>query len=430
MKKKVSPSASLRGSIRIPSDKSISQRAAIFSLLHEGESRIKNYSPANDPQSTLKCVQNLGAKVRHEGEELIIKGVGRHGIQKPVKDIECDNSGTAMRLLAGLLVGAGVTAKLCGDTSLTRRPMKRIIEPLEKMGAHILARNSGWPPLYISREGALKPMDFELPIPSAQLKSCILLAGLFGDHPTRVIESIPSRDHTERLLGLSINEENSKRIISSSLVDEVPNQSYAIPGDFSSAAFWLVAGSISEGADISLEGVGLNPTRNAAFHILKEMGADIGLKNERLEGSEPVGDLIVKNSRLKAIEINEELIPNCIDELPILAVAMLYAEGTSAISGAAELRHKETDRIMAISKMLKAVGANFEEREDGIIIHGDPNLAFESATFKSFHDHRIAMASAILALKGENASVIKGAESAAVSYAEFWRDLDSIIISK
>ena len=426
MKKEVSPSPSLKGVIRVPSDKSISQRAAIFALLHEGESRVLNYSPANDPQSTLKCVQDLGATIRQEGDELVITGTGRKGVHTPTKDIECDNSGTAMRLLSGVLVGAGITAKLCGDTSLTERPMKRIIEPLESMGAHILARNSGWPPLYISREDELNAINFELPIASAQLKSCILLAGLFGEIPTKVIETIPSRDHTERLLGLNIEMKDGKRIISSGLSDVIPAQNYTVPGDFSSASFWLVAGAISNDAEIVLEGVGLNPTRNAALHVLKEMGADITVSNQDSEGAEPVGDLLVRNSRLRAINIDPSLIPNCIDELPILAVAMLYADGTSIISGASELRHKETDRIMAISNMLKAVGADFEEKEDGVVINGDPNFEFKGAKFKSFHDHRIAMASAILALKGDKESVIKGAQHASVSYAEFWEDLESI----
>jgi 3-phosphoshikimate 1-carboxyvinyltransferase len=304
--------------------------------------------------------------------------------------------------------------------------MTRIIDPLEMMGAHILARNSKYAPLYITRMDALRPIEFELPIPSAQLKSCILLAGLFGDEPTKVIETLPSRDHTERLLELAVDYDGEKKIISSSLNDKIPNQSYRIPADFSSAAFWLVAGSILSDSEIVLEGTGLNPTRNALLEILDEMGADIQIDDERTEGTEPVGDIIVKTADLKAIEINEKLIPNCIDELPILAVAMTFAEGTSVISGAAELRHKETDRIMAIAKMLEAIGAEFEEKPDGLIIKGDPEFTFGSADFESFHDHRIAMAAAVLSLKGRNESKIEDAECAAVSYATFWEDLESL----
>ncbi|MFP8489340.1 3-phosphoshikimate 1-carboxyvinyltransferase [Gracilimonas sp. Q87] len=426
MIKSVSGAGSLKGTLRLPPDKSISQRAAIFSLLYEGESRIGNYSQAQDPQSTLRCVQQLGAKVKEDSGILIVEGKSRAGIVEPKQDLDCGNSGTAMRLLSGVLVGAGISAKLIGDASLCGRTMTRIIEPLEAMGAHILARNLAYAPLFINRIDSLRPMDFELPVPSAQLKSCILLAGLFGEEKTRVIEKLPSRDHTERLLDLDQKKEKGEKIISASLADEIPEQSYTIPGDFSAAAFWLVAGVIQEDAEILIENVGLNPTRNALLDILGDMGADITIENERMEGAEPVGNIIVKGSDLKAIQIAPEIIPNCIDELPILSVAMLFAEGTSTISGAGELRHKETDRIMAISKMLKAVGANFEEQKDGLIIHGDPEFTFQSAEFDSFHDHRIAMASAVLSLKGKEDSMIKDAESAAVSYPAFWEDLHQL----
>lgn len=424
MIKKVKPASSLKGILTPPPDKSISQRAAIFSLLHEGTSVIKNYSQAQDPQSTLECVEALGAEVSTNSDSISIRGVGRSGIRAPEEDLDCGNSGTAMRLLAGVIAGSGKQVRMCGDASLTSRTMTRIIEPLEEMGAYILARNSAYAPLMISRDEKLKPMDFELPIASAQLKSCILLAGLFGDSPTRVIETVPSRDHTERLLQLKVEEVNGKKIISSSLEDEIPNQSYTIPADFSAAAFWLVSGCIILNSEIRLENTGLNPTRNALLGILQEMGADITIDNERMEGAEPVGDIVVKSSHLKAINIPRNKIPNCIDELPILAVAMSFAEGISVISGAEELRHKETDRIMAISEMLKAAGVSFDEKEDGVEIHGNPEFSFESATFKSFHDHRIAMAAAVLSLKGNSASEILDAECAAVSYPEFWEDLE------
>jgi len=427
MIKTVSGAGSLKGSLHLPPDKSISQRAAIFSLLYDGKSRIRNYSQAQDPQSTLRCVQQLGAVVKEDSGDLIIEGKGRYGLVEPKQDLDCGNSGTAMRLLSGVLVGAGTSAKLIGDASLCGRTMTRIIEPLEAMGAHILARNSAYAPLFINRVEPLRPMEFELPVPSAQLKSCILLAGLFGHKVTRVIETLPSRDHTERLLNLDQQRENGKKIISASLDDVIPEQNYTVPGDFSAAAFWLVAGAIQNDAEIMIENVGLNPTRNALLNILGDMGADITIENERMEGTEPVGDIMVKSSDLKAVQIDPKMIPNCIDELPILAVAMLFAEGTSRISGAEELRHKETDRIMAISKMLKAVGAHFEEQEDGLIIHGDPEFNFQSAEFESFHDHRIAMASAVLSLKGKGVSKIKDAESAAVSYPTFWEDLEKMM---
>lgn len=428
MDKKLEPVLSLNGSIEPPADKSISQRAAIFSLLHDGVSEVKNYSPAEDPQSTLRCIQDLGAKVTEDDGVLFIEGTGRNGIQAPDDDLDCGNSGTAMRLLSGVITGAGVTARLCGDSSLTSRTMTRIIEPLEQMGAHILARNSAYAPLMISRLDPLKPMNFELPIPSAQLKSCMLLAGLFGETPTRVIESIPSRDHTERLLRLKIEEEGGKRIIHASREDQIPNQNYTIPGDFSAAAFWMVAGCLLAQSEIRLENTGMNPTRNALLHLLQQMGASFVLENERTEGAEPVADIVVRTSDLRAINVPRNMIPNCIDELPILAVAMVFAEGVSVISGAEELRHKETDRIMAIAEMLRSIGANFKEMEDGLEIYGNPDFTFEGATFKSFHDHRIAMASAVLALKGESPSTILDAECAAVSYPNFWEHLADISI--
>jgi 3-phosphoshikimate 1-carboxyvinyltransferase len=424
MDKKLEPVLSLNGSIEPPADKSISQRAAIFSLLHDGVSEVKNYSSAEDPQSTLRCIQDLGAKVTEDGGVLFIEGTGRNGIQAPDDDLDCGNSGTAMRLLSGVITGAGVTARLCGDSSLTSRTMTRIIEPLEQMGAHILARNSAYAPLMISRLDPLKPMNFELPIPSAQLKSCMLLAGLFGETPTRVIESIPSRDHTERLLRLKIEEEGDIRIIHASREDQIPNQNYTIPGDFSAAAFWMVAGCLLAQSEIRLENTGMNPTRNALLHLLQQMGASFVLENERTEGAEPVADIVVRTSDLRAINVPRNMIPNCIDELPILAVAMVFAEGVSVISGAEELRHKETDRIMAIAEMLRSIGANFKEMEDGLEIYGNPDFTFEGATFKSFHDHRIAMASAVLALKGESPSTILDAECAAVSYPNFWEHLE------
>jgi len=424
MIKKVSPAFSLNGTITPPPDKSISQRAAIFALLHDGKSVIKNYSPAEDPQSTLNCVQLLGAEVTQLDEVVSIEGRGRYGIQPLSDELDCGNSGTAMRLLAGVLVGSGSAVKMIGDPSLSARTMTRIIEPLESMGAHILARNGEYAPLFVTREDPLIPIEFELPIASAQLKSSILLAGLFGETPTKVIEITPSRDHTERLLNLGVEQVDGKRVISASMKDGIPNQSYTIPADFSAAAFWLVAGSIMPDSEIRMQNVGLNPTRTGLLSILKDMGADITVENEHEEGTEPCGDIIVRSAQLHKIDLDPKLIPNCIDELPILSVAMMFADGTSIISGAEELRHKETDRVMAIAKMMDAVGGVYEEMEDGLVIRGNPEFKFESAQFDSFHDHRIAMASAILSLKGKEASEIESAESAAVSYKTFWEDLE------
>lgn len=426
MIKTVKPSGKLKGTITPPPDKSIAQRAAIFGLLHKGTSLIKNYSTAEDPLSTLKCVEQLGAKVKKNGNVVEIIGTGREGVTAPKNDVYCGNSGTAMRLLAGVLAGAGIQATLTGDESLSARTMSRIIKPMQKMGADIEARNKDFAPIKFKGNTKLKPMDYELPIASAQLKSCVLLAGLFGDADTTVIEKAASRDHTERLLGLPIKEEKGVKIISASLKNPIPSQNYTIPGDFSSVAFWLAAGAIHQNAEIEFLNVGLNPSRIGFLNILKEMGADISISNQKHEGAEPTGDVVIKSSPLKAVEIQKSIIPNCIDELPVLAVCMVFAEGKSVIAGAEELRHKETDRIMAIAKMLTAIGADFEEKPDGLVIHGNPEFEFESAEFESFHDHRIAMAAAVLSLKGNKPSKVIDAECANISYAGFWKDLEAI----
>lgn len=420
----MSPANSLRGTLHLPADKSISHRSAMFASLHEGRSTIRNFSEAADPHSTLSCLQKLGVQIRISNRNRIqIDGVGRDGLVEPEEDLDCGNSGTTMRLLSGIIAGSGVTARLTGDESLSARTMKRIIDPLTQMGAKIVARDNDFAPLQISRNGLFKPLHFPLPIPSAQLKSCILLAGLFGDADTEVVETLPSRDHTERLLRLPIKKESEKTIISSSRKVEIPEQSYRIPNDFSAAAFWLVAAAVHPDAEITLPNVGINSTRTGALDILKKMGAEISIENPREEGPEPVADIMVSTSRLQPVEITQEIVPNCIDEIPILTVAMLFADGTSRISGAGELRHKETDRLSALADMLTKAGADFTEFEDGFEIHGHPAFKPRPAAFNSFHDHRIAMSTAILGLMGDQSSTITGAECTAISYPSFWDDL-------
>jgi 3-phosphoshikimate 1-carboxyvinyltransferase len=301
--------------------------------------------------------------------------------------------------------------------------MKRIIDPLTQMGAEITAREDDFAPLQINRDGPLKPLHFPLPIPSAQLKSCVLLAGLFGDEQTEVIETLPSRDHTERLLNLTIEEKGEAKHIYSSRTNDIPKQSYRIPNDFSAAAFWLVAGAIHPDAEIMLPNVGMNPTRFGALDILQQMGADISVNNEHNEGAEPVADLRVISSELQPVDITEEVVPNCIDEIPILMIAMLFADGVSHISGAQELRHKETDRLKAMGEILSKAGADFTEYEDGFEIKGASNFVPEPAFFNSYHDHRIAMSAAVLSLMGNQSSQIDHAECTAISYPSFWNDL-------
>lgn len=426
MDQKVIPPRVLKGSLQLPADKSISHRAAMFAALYNGTSTISNFSEAADPHRTLACLRRLGVKVEtlDDKENIIkIKGAGRGGLKVPDQDLDCGNSGTTMRLLSGIIAGARIPARLTGDESLSARTMKRIIEPLSRMGAQIKARKDDFAPLEFHGSGRLQGIQFPLPVASAQLKSAVLLAGLFGDEPTKVIETIPSRDHTERLLKLPIDKNADQKVITSSRDTLIPDQSCRIPNDFSAAAFWLVAGAVHPDAEIKLENVGMNPTRIGAMDMLKAMGANIEVTNKRFEGAEPVADLSVSTSTLKAVNITEEIVPNCIDEIPILAVAMLFADGVSRISGAGELRHKETDRLAALKDMLDKAGGVFREFEDGLEIQGDPDFTPKAADFNSFHDHRIAMSAAILSLLAKSPSKIIDAECTAISYPRFWDDV-------
>lgn len=423
MDKTVHPASKLNGTLQMPSDKSVSHRAAMFAALANGNSVIDNYSQAADPQTTLQCLRQLGVNIEENGSTITVRGKGRDGFEHPEIEVDCGNSGTTMRLLAGIIGGAGVSATLIGDESLMARTMKRIIDPLSEMGISIKAHEGTFAPLEISRNGKLKALHYELPIASAQLKSCVLLAGLFGEEETSVTELVSSRNHTEAMLELPVTEENGKRTIHASAKHPVRSRNFSVPGDFSSSAFWLVAAAIHPDSELKLLGTGINPTRTALLSILKRMGAEISIVNERNEGSEPVADIIVKSSSLTGTQITPEEIPNCIDELPILSVAMAFAKGKSGFRGAEELRHKETDRVMAIAHILKNAGVDFEEFEDGIEINGKPEFVPKTATYNSFHDHRIAMASAIMSTKSDGSSHILHAESAAVSYPEFWDHL-------
>lgn len=427
MIKNVSPAISLNGTIQVPPDKSIAHRSALFAALANGTSQIKNYSPAADPQTTLSCIRQLGVGVEYDGADLLIHGKGRFSLKSPETEFDCGNSGTTMRLLSGVIAGAGLEATLIGDASLSKRTMKRIIDPLRMMGAIIKADNDV-APLRFLKNGGLKSVNYELPIASAQLKSCILLAGLFGKDDTTVIERTESRNHTEELLKLRIENLDGARIIHSNSSTKIPIQSYSIPGDFSAAAFWIVAASIHQNTRIILSSVGINPSRTAVLHILERMGADIKLQNKRYQGSEPIADIEIKSAPLKGITLSANEIPNCIDELPILTVAMLFAEGESGFRGASELRHKECDRLTAMAEMLKKVGANFKEYEDGIIVNGNLNYSLPGAVFETWHDHRIAMSATILATMCSSPSQILGAECTGISYPDFYDDLESILV--
>jgi len=309
--------------------------------------------------------------------------------------------------------------------------MKRITDPLTKMGAVVSARENAYAPLQFSghNEDGVRAIRFPLPIASAQLKSSVLLAGLFGDDDTEVIEHVQSRDHTERLLKLRREPYGDGKIIRSSRSDEIPAQNYRVPGDFSAAAFWLVAGSVHKNASIRMPGTGINPTRIAVLEVLKKMGANITESNPSFEGEEPTADLQVETASLNGIDLDPALIPNCIDELPVLMVAMCFAEGISKITGAEELRHKETDRLAAMTDVLNKAGADIEPLPDGMVITGNPSFVPNPSEYESFHDHRIAMAAAVLSLTGKKASGVKGSECTAISYPEFWDHLKKLTIT-
>jgi len=413
----VERATSLAGTLVPPADKSIAHRAAMLSALAPGTSRIVNWPRSADPASTLACLEQLGVRMGEEDGVLLVHGGALHA---PTQPLDCGNSGTTMRLLSGILAGQDFEATLIGDASLTPRPMKRIMEPLGQMGARITS-TGGHAPLRIAGNPELTGITYRLPVASAQVKSAILLAGLFASGHTTIIETTPSRDHTERMLGLATLEVGGERHISSSAADRPEPGIWSIPGDFSAAAFFLVAASIVPDSSLRLPGVGLNPSRTALVDMLRAMGAAIEIRNERTVGGETLADLTVTSQQLSSIQVSGGVVANAIDELPILCVACAAAEGTSEIRGAAELRHKETDRIAAMTRGLRALGADISEHEDGWTIRGGAPLT--GGHVDSCHDHRIAMALGVAALTASTPVHIHGADIAAVSYPGFWDEL-------
>lgn len=426
MNRIVQPVAGFTGTISVPPDKSIAHRMVMFASMADGVSHISNFSLARDPQSSLACMRALGVKIEGEGTEITVFGEGRDALKSPAGPLDCGNSGTTMRLLSGIISGAGLETTLIGDESLSRRTMKRIADPLTKMGASISLGSSGFPPVTIGQGKGLQGIRYTLPVASAQVKSCVLLAGLFAAGPTTVVEPVPTRDHTERLLGLSVAQSSEGRVIQTSRSTPVPLQNGAVPGDFSAATFWLVAGSVIPGSAIVLKNVGMNPTRIAALHVLKRMGADIEPLREFTLNSEPCADLSVRYAHLKATEILQSEIPNLIDELPVLGVAMRFAEGTSRFRGAEELRHKECDRLSAMVQMLSASGAGISEVSDGMDIAGHPENRNYKTRFESWLDHRIVMSAAVLSAASRFPNEVTHADEAAVSYPDFWNHFDSL----
>ncbi len=410
----------LQGEISIPGDKSISHRSLMLGALASGTTTIRGLLLGEDPRSTAKCFQAMGAEISELNSELVtVQGIGLGNLREPLDILDAGNSGTTLRLMLGVLASHDRHFfTVTGDKSLRSRPMLRVVKPLREMGAQIWGREGGGKaPLAISGQN-LQPIHYHSPIASAQVKSCILLAGLMIDGETIITEPERSRDHSERMLSaFGANIEVYGNTVCLKGRSQLHGQEVTVPGDISSAAYWLVAGAIVPDADLLILNVGVNPTRTGILEVLLEMGADITLENPREVTGEPVADLRVRSSQLKAVAIGGAIIPRLIDEIPILAVAASLAEGTTIIRDAAELRVKESDRITVTAKCLNQMGANITELPDGMEIKGGCSLV--GAEVDSCDDHRIAMSMAIAALVAKGKTVISHAECAAISYPSF-----------
>ena len=425
MDKTVYPARHLRGELTVPGDKSISHRAVLIGSLSEGTTEITGFLNAADPRSTLDCVQALGVETALTQEKLYIVGKGLHGYRQPDAVLDAGNSGTTIRLLSGILSGQKFPTQISGDQYLVRRPMKRIIDPLTEMGAHIVGTDKLTAPLRIFPAEKLHGITYELPIPSAQVKSAVLFAGLFAEGKTTVEESQGSRDHTERMLGLGSSKTENKISVSIVGGNQIPAKQFFIPGDPSSAAFFIVAGLIGEDSEILIKNVGINPTRTGFLDVLRSMGGNITVENQRIIGGEPIGDIMVKSSNLRSNLILEgSIIPNVIDEIPILAVAAAFAVGTFEVRGAFELRNKESDRIGAVCENLALMGLEVEELEDGFAFSSNNTLI--PATFDSFGDHRIEMAFGVAASNLQGESTVKDSACVDISFPAFWDTLHTL----
>ena len=414
----VSPCNSLSGVITIPGDKSISHRAIMMGSIANGVTKVSGFLEGNDSLATLKSFQKMGVDIEQSGSKLTIKGLGMHGLKAPTKPLDLGNSGTSIRLMSGLLSAQSFDSELCGDESLSKRPMDRIIDPLRQMGAKIYGVNSK-PPLSISGNQPLKAITYELPIASAQIKSCLLLAGLYAQGKTCIVENVTTRDHTERMLrGFGYQVICSDNSITLDGGGELEACDIDIPSDISSAAFFMVAGSIAKDADLTLKTININPTRTGIIEILKLMGADIVLSNETEMAGEKTADIQVRSADLKGIEIPNELVPLAIDEFPVLFIAASCAEGETLLTGAKELRVKESDRIQVMADGLKVLGIKTEVLDDGIHIQGG-QFSKPSAPIKSHHDHRVSMSFAVASAACNFDIKIEGVDNVKTSFPNF-----------
>lgn len=432
---RIEPAEHLAGTLRLPPDKSISHRAALIGAMSEGRTRVQNYLRAADTASTLTAVSALGADVEQlrastAGVRLVIKGLGLRGAVEAHSTIDVGNAGTLLRLLPGWLAGQGKGQwTIDGDASIRRRPVDRIVEPLSRMGGRIVA--SGRLPPLVVRGADLSGIAYELPVASAQVKSCVLLAGLLAEGETTVVEGVPTRDHTELMLrqaGAGVSFERPGRTEAAAVtvepVERLALGEVVVPGDFSSAAFLIVAATLVPGSELVLEGVGVNPTRTGLLSIMQRMGAAVEVGDRRTEGAEPVADLVARSASLNGTIVEGQEVPLAIDELPLIALLGAFAEGTTEVKGAGELRHKESDRIATVVDGLRALGAAIEATEDGFVVEGAGTL--RGGTVDAGGDHRLAMLGAVAGLASSQGTEVRGFEVARVSYPEFLSDLESI----
>ncbi len=408
----------LNGTIRVPGDKSISHRSIMLGSLAEGTTEVSGFLEGEDSLATLQAFRDMGVKIEGPDEgRVTIHGVGLHGLKQPAKPLDLGNSGTSMRLLSGLMSGQSFDVEMVGDASLSTRPMKRVTVPLAEMGAEVETTASGTPPLKVKGTAKLHGIHYQMPVASAQVKSCILLAGLYADSPTCVTEPAPTRDHTERMLrgfGYPVKVDGATACVEPG--GKLTATNIDVPADISSATFFMVGAAIADGSDITLQHVGINPTRIGVINILRLMGADLEVLNEREVGGEPVADIRVRASKLKGINIPEEQVPLAIDEFPALFVAAACAEGETVLSGAEELRVKESDRIQVMADGLVALGVNARSTPDGIVIQGGP---IGSGDVDSHGDHRIAMSFAMAALRASGPITINDCANVNTSFPVF-----------
>lgn len=412
--------------IKIPGDKSISHRAVMLGSIAEGTTEIDGFLTGADCLSTISCFQQLGVNIQRDGEKVTVHGVGLQGLKEPDSVLDVGNSGTTIRLISGILAGQNFTSLLTGDSSIRRRPMKRVLDPLGKMGAEVLGRDNNNKAPFAIKGKELESISYKTPVASAQIKSAILLAGLYSKGTTTVIEPEKSRNHTEVMLkGFGAEIEEGPNFSSVKGFPKLMGQKITVPGDISSAAFFIAGALILPDKEVCIENVGLNETRTGIIDVFREMGGDIQIINERYTSGEKVGDIIVKSSKLKGITFGGEIIPRLVDEIPVIAVAATQAEGVTIIHGAEELKVKESDRLKTISKELSKMGADIEETDDGLIIKGGTPLKY--ADCESYDDHRIAMSCAIAGLVSDGGVSIDDLSCVDISFPGFFETIKSLI---